>query len=194
MVVKHIIRLLIVGHLLVLTWYSVIVLSHPRKIKVIFKSVFTVMALNSPAVQMDTFCTRALSTTPLSTLAFLQPVHACAEEPGQYPNILSVPLFLSKLISQPSLMSHAPPQSFVPRLARKRTSPPLALPFLCGKWWLVTDCSLSSLLHSCLIISGTRRAPQYSYMICFPLSCWAVWKCELKCLFIHIFPGSYLSS
>lgn len=159
MVVKHVIRLLIVGHLLVLTRYSVIVPSHPGKWKVIFKSVFAVMALHIPAVQMDTFCTRALSTTPPSTLAFLQPVHACAEEPGQYPNILSVPLFLSKLISQLSLMSHAPPQSFVPRLARKRTSPPSALPFLCGKWWLVTDWRFSSLLHLCLIISGARRAP-----------------------------------
>lgn len=47
---------------------------------------------------------------------------------------------------------------------------PSASLFLCGRWWLITDCGFSSLFHSCLIMRGACWGPNYSYAICFPLS------------------------
>lgn len=82
----------------------------------------------------------------------------------------------------------------VPWPERKSSTCSLRQPPLCGKWHLITDWNLSSFLHVCLIISGAHRGPQYFNVISFPLSCWAAWKCELKCLFIHSFPLGYFSS
>lgn len=70
----------------------------------------------------------------------------------------------------PFVVFHTSLESFVLRLGAKMDTLPSATLFLCGRWWLITDCGFSSLFHSCLIMSGACWGPNYSYAICFPLS------------------------
>lgn len=141
MVVKHIISLLIVGHLLVLTRYSISCQVIPENKRSYSKSVFTVMALHIPAAQMDTFCTSTFSTTPLCTFAASSRLCRGARSISQHLKRAFIPVkaHLSALFDVSRATS-----VFCPTLGEKTDAPALGLAF--PLWKVMTGYWLQPLL------------------------------------------------
>lgn len=98
------------------------------------------MALHIPAVQMDSFCTRALSTTPLSTFAASSRLCRGARSISQHLKHAFIPLKVHLL----ALFDVSRTTSvFCPTLGEKTVEPAFGLAF--PLWKVMTGCSLSSL-------------------------------------------------